>query len=148
MNGILSAFRQHIRRMRVAYLVLALLAAPVDGGLFLESGRNVETREQTRFRREVQVERAAIEQRISHYSDEMTGLRGLFAASASVTDDQWQAYLAATQPQRLLPGLRTLGYLEQVSEIKRRGLSQTPARLQPGAKILKPTRRGPFVSFP
>src|SRR5882724_648947 len=108
-----SSLRQHIRQMRVAYLVLglSLVATAIVHNRVLV---NVEAREQGRFERAVREEKATIQQQVPHYVNEMMGVRGLFAANASVSADQWQKYVGSVEIPRLYPGISTLGYLEQV----------------------------------
>ena len=104
--------------MRVAYVVLGASLIPT-AVVYFRVRANVETRERARFERVVREERAAIEQRIPAYLDEMMGLGGLFAANTSVSSDQWQKYVASIEIPRLYPGIRALGYLERVNADER-----------------------------
>ena len=114
MNGAFSSLREHFRRMRVAYMVLALSLVPA-AVVYYRVRANVMTREQTHFDRLAKQKEAAIAQRIPRYLDEMLGLRGLFAADGSVSSDQWQRYIASLDIQAVHPGLRSFGYLKRVN---------------------------------
>ncbi len=113
MERVLTSLRQHVRRMRVAYVVLALSLIPT-AVVYYRVRANVESRDRTRFDRLVREQRAAIEQRIPHYVDEMMGVRGLFMANPVVTPSQWQEYLSSIEIPSLYPGIGTLGYIERV----------------------------------
>jgi PAS domain S-box-containing protein len=114
MNRALAAFKQHIRRMSAAYLVLLLSLIPT-AVVYFRVKATVQSRDLTRFQRVVREEAAAIRQQIPHYVDGILGFRGLFAANHSVTRGQWQSYIASTEIQSRYPGLRTLGYLQRVN---------------------------------
>src|SRR4051812_32352558 len=99
--------------MRIAYLVLGLSLVPT-GFIYSRVRANVEARNQARFDRIIKEQQAAIEQRIPRYVDEMLAVRGLFAASSSVTADEWQKYVSNLQIEQHYPGIRAMGYLEHV----------------------------------
>jgi PAS domain S-box-containing protein len=100
--------------MWVAYLVLGLSLIPT-AVVYYRVKANVQLRDRTRFERLVNDERAAIEERIPHYVDEMMGVRGLFAANSLVNTNQWLQYLASVEIQKTYPGIGTLGYVKRVS---------------------------------
>jgi len=100
--------------MRVAYVVLVLSLIPT-AVVYYRVRATVASRGRARFERLVEVEREAVSDRISHYVDEMMGVRGLFAASPEITPKQWSEYLNSLEIQTFYPGIRTLGYLERVS---------------------------------
>ncbi len=130
MERVLMSLRQHVRRMQVAYFVLALSLIPT-AVVYFRVRDNVVTRDRTRFERLVREQRAAIEQRIPHYVDEMMGVRGLFMANATVSSEQWQQYLASTEIPNIYPGIGTLGYIERVNADEKAAFLQ---RMQiPGA---------------
>src|SRR5580692_9617525 len=96
MDEVLSSLRQHVRRMRIAYLVLALSLA-TTALVYYRVRINVDNREHARFERAVQAEKLSIEQRIPRYVDEMLGLRGLFAANGTVRTQQWHQFLGSIE---------------------------------------------------
>jgi len=114
MKWSLTSLPQHLRRLWLAYLVLGLSLIPT-ALVYFRVKANVQLRDKQRFERLVNNERAAIEERIPHYVDEMMGVRGLFAANPSVSTNQWQQYLASVEIQKAYPGIHTLGYLERVA---------------------------------
>ena len=99
--------------MRLAYLVLALsLATTVL--VYYRVQINVDNRAHARVERAVRDEKVTIEQRIPRYADEMLAVRGLFSARWTVTPWQWQKFLNSIELHRSYPGIRTVGYMDQV----------------------------------
>ncbi len=132
--------------MQVAYLVLALSLIPT-AVVYFRVLDNVEIRERTRFDRLVREQRAAIEQRIPHYVDEMMGVRGLFMANSSVSPSEWHEYLASIEIPNLYPGIGTLGYIERVAAKDRDAfLQRTHIAGEPPIQIVPDTERP--VYFP
>ncbi len=113
MDGVLSSLRQHVGRMRVAYVVLALSLA-TTALVYSRVRSNVATREHARFDRAVQNEKLVIEREIPRYVDEITSVHGLFAASWTVSSAKWQKFLNSIEIPSSFPGIRTLGYAELV----------------------------------
>jgi len=113
MKEAFSSLRKHLIQMRIAYLVLALSLVP-SGLIYYRVRKNVEARNQARLDRVVQDYQAAVEERIPRYVDEMLAVRGLFATSSSVTAEEWQKYVSNLQMEQHYPGIRAMGYLEQV----------------------------------
>ncbi|MDB6015572.1 MAG: multi-sensor hybrid histidine kinase [Pedosphaera sp.] len=104
-------------------------------------------RDQTRFETVVRKYQSSIIERIPHYVDEMLGVRGLFAANASVSVEQWQKYIASMEIERVYPGLKTLGYVEEVrSEQKEEFLRHIRANQGTNYQILPEGERA--VYFP
>src|SRR5581483_847562 len=132
MKRVLSPLRQHVRGMLAAYVVLGLSLIPA-AVVYFRVRANVETRERARFEREVREERAAIEQKIPAYVEEMRVLGGLFSANAPVSPHQWQKNVAGSEIQRLYPGIRALGYLERVNANERQAFLKR-LRVLPGAE--------------
>ncbi|MDB6111155.1 MAG: multi-sensor hybrid histidine kinase [Pedosphaera sp.] len=136
MKEVFSNLRKHFIRMRIAYLVLALSLVPT-GFIYYRVKTNVEGRNQARFDRIVQEQQAVIEQRMPRYVDEMLAVRGLFAASSSVTADEWQKYVSHLQIEQHYPGIRGIGYLEQVGRDRLTGfLQRMRAREGQGFRVL------------
>jgi PAS domain S-box-containing protein len=124
MNGALSSLREHFRRMRVAYVVLALSLVPATV-VYYRVRATVLARERTHFERLAQEKEAALLQRIPRYLVEMLGLRGLFAANATVSSEQWDRYVASLGIQSGHPGLRSLGFLKRVNAGEADGRTMT-----------------------
>ena len=99
--------------MRLAYLVLGLSLA-TTALVYYRVRINVDNRAQARFERSVRDEKVTIEQRIPRYADEMFAVRGLFSGKWTVTSWQWRRFLNSIELHRLYPGIRTVGYMEQV----------------------------------
>ena len=99
--------------MRLAYLVLALSLA-TTALVYYRVRINVDNRAQARFERAVRDEKVTIEERIPRYADEMFAVRGLFSGRWTVTPWQWARFLNSIELHRSYPGIRTVGYMEQV----------------------------------
>lgn len=108
------AVREHLGRTAAAYgvLVVALLLT-VLAALYVRE--NVAARENERFDETVQTVRRALDRRMNTYVDSMLEGRGLFAASNSVTREEWSRYVTASDLQRRYPGIRAVGYAPRVA---------------------------------
>jgi PAS domain S-box-containing protein len=113
MEEAFSFLRKHFMQIRIAYLVLGLSLVPA-GLIYYRVRVNVEAKDRARFEQVVREQQGGIEQRIPRYVDEMLAVRGLFVASSSVTAEEWQKYVSSLQIEQRYPGIRALGYLEQV----------------------------------
>ena len=100
--------------MRVAYVVLALSLVPATV-VYYRVRATVMAREQTHFDWLAKQKEMAMVQRIPRYVDEMLGLRGLFAANAAVSSEQWDRYVGGLGIQSEHLGLRSLGFLKRVN---------------------------------
>ncbi|HET7481049.1 MAG TPA: CHASE domain-containing protein [Rubrobacteraceae bacterium] len=109
-----QAVRDHLRRTAAAYgvLVVALLLT-VLAALYVK--QNVEARENARFDETTSGVQRALDRRMDTYVDAMLEGRGLFAASNSVTREEWSRYVAASDLQRRYPGIRAMGYAPRVT---------------------------------
>ena len=149
MIRVLTSLAQHVKRLRLAYIVLALSLIPT-AVVYYRVKENVETRDRTRFERLAKEAGASVEDRVPHYVDALMGLRGLFAANPSLTAQQWTQYVASMEVQRLYPGMRALGYLERVesgekefflARVRARGEAVDSSRKDP--RLLPPAPPGP-----
>ncbi len=106
--------REHLGRTAAAYsvLIVALLLTAL-AALYVRE--NVEARENERFDEMVQTVQRALDRRMDTYVDSMLEGRGLFAASNSVTREEWSRYVAASDLQRRYPGIRAMGYAPRVT---------------------------------
>src|ERR1700690_1665087 len=103
----------HLWRMRSAYLVLLLALIPTVL-MFLRLRANLRTHDQLRFERLMTRAQSGIDHRVVRCVDQMYNLRALFAASDSVSRNEWDRYITTLPvPQEDL-GIRSLGYLERV----------------------------------
>ncbi|MDB6022321.1 MAG: multi-sensor hybrid histidine kinase [Pedosphaera sp.] len=146
MKRMLTSVSQHLARLRLAYVVLALSLIPT-AVVYYRVKANVEARDRARFERLVEEGRAAIEQRVPHYVDEMFGIRGLFAANSSVSSEQWNQYVASIEAQRLYPGICTLGYLERANAEDKGAFTKRSRPRGESARRVDPAGDRP-VSFP
>ncbi|HEX2728385.1 MAG TPA: CHASE domain-containing protein, partial [Rubrobacteraceae bacterium] len=108
------AIREHLGRTAAAYgvLVVALLLTAL-AALYVRE--NVEARANERFDETSQTVQRALDRRMDTYVDSMLEGRGLFAASNSVTREEWSRYVAASDLQRRYPGIRAVGYAPRVT---------------------------------
>ncbi|MDB6065248.1 MAG: multi-sensor hybrid histidine kinase [Pedosphaera sp.] len=148
MKRVLTSLHQHLLKMRVAYLVLAVSLVPA-GVVYYRVRENVQTHDLARFDRVIKEQEAAIEQRIPRCLDEMLAVRGLFAANSSVNGDQWQKYVASLGLQQQFPGILMMGYLERGDGEKKSGFlkrSSTSAGSQANAQV-EADRSGSFPAL-
>lgn len=88
-----GSVREGLGRTAVAYAVLGV-ALLLTGLAFLYVRQNVEARERARFEEITVSTERAVDRRMQTYIDAMLDGRGLFAASESVTREEWRAYVA------------------------------------------------------
>ena len=91
--------REGFGRTAIAYVVL-LVALVLTVLAFYYVGRNVEAREHERFEEITGSAERAVDRRMQTYIDAMLDGRGLFAASESVTREEWAAYVAGSDLKR------------------------------------------------
>ncbi len=142
----LQTLRQHVTRLRVAYLVLILSLIPTVV-VYFRVRINVDNRDRARFDRIVRGQQAAVEQRVTRVADQLFGLRGLFAVNPSVSAEQWKAYVSNAEVWQLLPGMRALGYAERVEPAQRQEFLRN-LRARSGENSIQPAGDRPiyFVS--
>ena len=105
--------REGFGRTAIAYVVL-LVALVLTVLAFYYVGRNVEAREQERFEEITGSAERALDRRMQTYIDAMLDGRGLFAASESVTREEWAAYVSGSDLKRRYPGIQAIAYAERV----------------------------------
>jgi signal transduction histidine kinase len=108
-----SFVRDQLARTVVAYVVLAV-ALLLTGLAYYYVRQNVEARERARFEEITQATELAVDRRMNTYIDAMLDGRGLFAASESVTREEWREYVAGSDLKRRYPGIRAIAYAERV----------------------------------
>ena len=102
-----------VGRKAVAYAVL-VVALLLTGLASYYVRQNVEARERERFEEIVGSTERAVDRRMQTYVDAMLDGRGLFAASESVTREEWSEYVAGSDLERRYPGIQAIAYAEQV----------------------------------
>src|SRR5215212_11170150 len=105
--------REGLDRTTVAYAVL-LVALLLTGLAFYYIHQNVEAREHERFEEIMGSTERAVDRRMQTYIDAMLDGRGLFAASDSVTREEWNDYVAGSDLERRYPGIQAIAYAERV----------------------------------
>jgi PAS domain S-box-containing protein len=99
--------------MRIAYFVLLItLIATTLAFLRLRAG--IRAHDQLRFERLVTRAQNGIDRRIIRCVDQMYNMRALFAATKTVSLDEWDRYIATLSIRQEELGIRSLGYLEKV----------------------------------
>jgi signal transduction histidine kinase len=106
--------REGLGRTVVAYAVLGV-ALLLTGLAFYYVRQNVEARERARFEEITAATEQAVDRRMNTYIDAMLDGRGLFAASESVTREEWREYVAGSGLEDRYPGIQAIAYAEHVS---------------------------------
>jgi signal transduction histidine kinase len=106
--------REGLGRKAVAYAVL-VVALVLTGLASYYVRQNVEARERERFEQIVGSTERAVDRRMQTYVDAMLDGRGLFAASESVTREEWSEYVAGSALEHRYPGIQAIAYAERVS---------------------------------
>jgi signal transduction histidine kinase len=108
-----GSVREGLGPTAVAYavLVVALLLTALASYYVRQ---NVEARERERFEEIVGATERAVDRRMQTYIDAMLDGRGLFAASESVTREEWEAYVAGSDLKQRYPGIQAIAYAERV----------------------------------
>jgi signal transduction histidine kinase len=108
-----GSVHEGLDRTAVAYVVLGV-ALLLTGLAFLYVRHNVEARERERFDEITVSTERAVDRRMQTYIDAMLDGRGLFAASESVTREEWKDYVAGSDLERRYPGIQAIAYAERV----------------------------------
>ena len=108
-----SFAREGLARTVVAYVVL-VVALLLTGLATYYVWQNVEAQERARIEQITQSTERAVGRRMDTYINAMLDGRGLFAASDSVTREEWSAYVAGSDLERRYPGIQAIAYAERV----------------------------------
>ncbi|MFL5990916.1 MAG: CHASE domain-containing protein [Rubrobacteraceae bacterium] len=108
-----GSVHEGLGRTAVAYVVLGA-ALVLTGLAFLYVRHNVEEREHERFEEITVSTKRAVDRRMQISIDAMLDGRGLFAASESVTREEWEDYVAGSDLERRYPGIQAIAYAERV----------------------------------
>ncbi len=109
----MTKFRDHLRRMGVAYIILLVSLAPAVF-VYQRVLINVENREQARLNTAVRDVTAAVDQHFTDATHVLWGVRGLFLASRSVRADEWNIFLDSVGFSEPVMGFRDLGFALRV----------------------------------
>jgi PAS domain S-box-containing protein len=74
---------------------------------------------EVRFRADAAILSNAMAERLRQYAQVLQGVRGLFAASESVKESEFRAYVGSLDPEASYPGMRALGYIEKIDRGQR-----------------------------
>ena len=105
--------REQLGRTAIAYAVLGV-ALLLTGLAYYYVRHNVEQEERARFEETARATERAVDRRMDTYIDAMLDGRGLFAASKSVTREEWNSYVAGSELERRYPGIQAIAYSERV----------------------------------
>ena len=113
-----GSVREGPGRTAVAYAVLGVaLLLTCLASYYVR--QNVEARERARFGELTGATERAVDRRMQTYIDAMLDGRGLFAASESVTREEWEEYVTGSDLKSRYPGIQAIAYAERVPLEKR-----------------------------
>ncbi|WP_298218964.1 CHASE domain-containing protein [Halothiobacillus sp.] len=115
------------RAFTISLPVLLVLVSGLVGLYFMQNAalNNAQLRHADEFGKQSQKIRLRIEQRLSAYEQVLRGLRGLEAASNSLTRQQFNAYVSALNLGQHYPGFQVVGYAPWVSQQNAAGLAKS-----------------------
>ena len=111
---------EHLRRMSVAYAVL-LVALALTLLAYYYVRQNVEASVRDQLDETVRAAQDAIDRQMDSYVEAMLGSRGLFYASSSVEEGEWDDYADGIDLEERYEGMQALGYAERVETSEREG---------------------------
>ena len=109
---------EHLRRVAVAYAVL-LVALALTSLAYYYVRQNVEVSTRDQFDETVQAAQDAIDRQMNSYVEAMLGARGLFYASSSVEEGEWDDYGSGIDLEERYEGMQALGYAERIETSER-----------------------------
>jgi signal transduction histidine kinase len=109
---------EHLRRMSVAYAVL-LVALALAVLAYFYVRQNVEASVRDQLDETVRAAQDAIDRQMDSYVEAMLGSRGLFYASSSVEEGEWDDYADGIDLEERYEGMQALGYAERVETSER-----------------------------
>lgn len=115
------------RAFTITLPVLLVLVSGLVGLFFLQNAslNNAQLRHADEFGKQSRKIRQKIEQRLNAYAQVLRGLRGLEAASNSLTRQQFNAYVSALDLGQHYPGFQVVGYAPWVSQKNAAGLEKS-----------------------
>ena len=108
---------EHLRRMAVAYAVL-LVALMLTALAYYYVRQNVEASVRDQFDETVMAAQDAIDRQMNSYVEAMLGSRGLFYASNSVEEGEWDDYGSGIDLEERYEGMQVLGYARRVGSME------------------------------
>ncbi len=136
------------RAFTITLPVLLVLVSGLVGLYFMQNAalNNAQLRLADEFGKQSQKIRLRIEQRLNAYEQVLRGLRGLEAASNSLTRQQFNAYVSALDLGQHYPGFLAVGFAPWVSQSKAAGLTQSIRQSGfPTFEILPPGSRAQYA---
>ncbi len=109
---------EHLRRASVAYAVL-LVALMLTLLAYNYVRQNVEASARDQFDETVMAAQDAIDRQMNSYVEAMLGSRGLFYASNSVEEGEWDDYGSGIDLEERYEGMQVLGYARRVEPADR-----------------------------
>ncbi|MCA1717773.1 MAG: CHASE domain-containing protein, partial [Actinobacteria bacterium] len=109
---------EHLRRAAVAYAVL-LVALMLTLLAYSYVRQNVEASARDQFDETVMAAQDAIDRQMNSYVEAMLGSRGLFYASNSVEEGEWDDYGSGINLEERYEGMQVLGYAKRVEPADR-----------------------------
>ena len=106
-------FREHFRRMGVAYLVLIISLIPALI-TYRRVKANAAAREEARFEQAVRATEILLLERMENFISALRGARGLFDANPVVEPEQWYKYAASIDLKWNYRGLLDIGFAQRV----------------------------------
>jgi len=103
-----------LRGSSLPWIVLAALLALTVAATFTVSA-SVRSRDRLRFENAVEAALDRISGRLEIYLTTLRGTAGLFAASDSVTEREFRAYVARLEAQQRFPGVQGIGWSRRVA---------------------------------
>ena len=103
----------HFRRAAVAYAVL-LVALMLTLLAYYYVRQNVEISARDQFDETVRAAQDAIDRQMNSYVEAMLGARGLFYASNSIEEGEWNDYANGIELETRYEGMQVLGYARRV----------------------------------
>ena len=123
-------------------LALCLLATAIGWRLSL-----LQAKQRVRLRFEEQVSRvtSAIQTRLVSYEQVLKGAGGLFAASLAVEREEWREYVNSLEIGARYPGIRSLGFIADLTEDERDTFVASNRLSRPNFEITPAGRRGRYM---
>ena len=103
----------HFRRAAVAYAVL-LVALMLTLLAYYYVRQNVEISARDQFDETVRAAQDAIDRQMNSYVEAMLGARGLFYASNSIEEGEWNDYANGIELEKRYEGMQVLGYARRI----------------------------------
>jgi diguanylate cyclase (GGDEF)-like protein len=114
MEGRLDAIREALRSPIPWVVLSAAIALTATAWFAVERGRHEEARQ--RFERRTEIATVAVRTRMLAYEQVLRAGAARVASDREVTPADWRRFIAHLQLERRFPGIRSIGYAEQLTE--------------------------------